>query len=178
MQQQFKKLRKVIATSTLCLVLAPFCLAKEKTLQSDSPFLPPGYGKKQAPPPPPTVQQGEIARNLQLRGIMRMKGTYSFSFFDKKSNKSFWIKEQTTSVDGYTVGSYNPSTKTVSVTKGGASEQVTLISTSNQPQMVNKSVSVGKTVPPIKTTTAKPPANNQNKTARTIPRRRVILPKK
>ena len=179
MHLQPQKLLKVIVLALISLALAPFCLAEDKTLQSDSPFLPPGYGKNQAPPkPPPTVRQGEIARNLQLRGIVYMRGAYSFSFFDKKTNKSFWIKESESNKEGYQVGNYDAKKRSIKVTKGGTTEEVTLISSTNKPVMVNTSVSVAKTPPPAKTPNVQPPANNQNKTARSIPRRRVILPKK
>ena len=179
MNPQAQKLRKAIALATVSLALVPFCLAKEKTLQNNSPFLPPGYGKNQAPPPPVNkVPPGQIGRTLELRGIMRMAGAYSLNFFDKKTNKSFWIKEQTTHIDGYRIGRYNADNKSIEVTKGGSTERVSLISSSHKPQAVNASVNVAKTLPATKPPAVKPPAQDQKKTARSIPRRRVILPNK
>ena len=179
MHRQTQKLRKIIALTTLCLAFVPFCLAQQKTLQNDSPFLPPGYSKNQAPPPPPNNQPpGQLARTLQLRGVMRMHGTYSLSFFDKKTNKSFWIQASAGNADGYRVGRYDPNTMSIEVTVGRSTERVTLISSSNKPQTVNASINVAKTTPAFTPQAAKPPANDAKKTARSIPRRRVILPNK
>ena len=179
MNPQAQKLRKAFLLTMLSLATAPFCLSKEKTLQSNSPFLPPNYGKNQAPSP--TVNKappGQIARTLELRGIMRMKGAYSLNFFDKNGNKSFWVKEETTHIDGYRIGPYNADNKSVQVTKGRSTEWVSLVSTSHKPQAVNASVNVAKPLPATKPPALTQPTQNQKKTTRSVPRRRVILPNK
>lgn len=180
LQQSISQTSRWIALS---LGLIPVALCADKTLQSDSPFLPPGYSESEKTPPPPppnNVRNGEIARSLELRGIMCMNATYTLSFFDKRTKKSFWIKENAANAEGYRIGSYDANSLSVMVTKGSSTEQVTLISSSHAAMPVNSSVSLG--------TTPKPPAgfpqatpnkpNGTQKNVRTVPRRRVVLPKK
>ncbi|MGB0343936.1 MAG: hypothetical protein ACPGGJ_00950 [Coraliomargarita sp.] len=171
---------KAAALAALCLALAPLTLPAQKTLQDDSPFLPPGYGISKTPPPPQVAPQGQIARSLELRGLMRIGANYTLSFFDKQTQKSFWIEENKSHPDGYRVGRYNPDNLSIPVTKNGRTEQITLISSSNTPSPVNASVNLGSSPrAPAKPTIALPKPNNQTKkNVRSIPRRRVILPKK
>ncbi len=182
MSQQSQTPRKAAALAALCLVLAPLTLPAQKTLQEDSPFLPPGYGANKTPPPPPpqVAPQGQIARNLELRGLMRIGVNYTLSFFDKQTQKSFWIEENKSHPDGYRVGLYNADNLSIPVTKNGRTEQITLISSSNTSSPVNSSVNLGSSLPaPAKPPIAPPKPNNQTKkNVRSIPRRRVILPKK
>lgn len=171
------------ALLVLCLALAPTALPAQKTLQNDSPFLPPGYSESQKPskPPPVVAPPGQIARNLELRGIMLIGANYTLSFFDKKTQKSFWIDENESHPDGYSIGQFKKNTRSIPVTKNGQTEEVTLISSSNTSTPINTSTNINTptTSPPTaKPPTTKPQAKNNNNKARTIPRRRVILPKK
>ena len=151
-------------------------------LESNSPFLPHGYSKaKPTPPPKPAPQpmiNGPLAKELEFRGVVQLQGTYQFSLFSKKDNRSYWIAENT-SEEGINVGNFDREAMHITVTRNGRSEQLTLLSATDKP------------LPVVRTrpTTAKAPKtpnipglkssyNKKTSSSRSVPRRRVILPKK
>lgn len=158
-------------------------LQADKTLQTDNPFLPDGYGEKKASAqkPAPKAQKGLINRKLELRGLMRIGSTYTFSFFDRQKQKGFWIGENKTSEFGFRIGRYNSRTKSIPVTWEGQTELLTLISSDNKPVAV-KSTTNNKPKPGTNKANAKqapdPLQNSKKDQSKVIPRRRVILPKK
>ncbi|MGB0416608.1 MAG: hypothetical protein ACPGKS_07150 [Coraliomargarita sp.] len=161
-------------------LIAGSALWSNQSLKENSPFLPPGYGvEAPKPPPPPPQVNGPVAQQLEFRGLMKMGGQYSFSLFDKRNQKGYWLTENQAQ-DGIRVGNYDANALTVVVTMNGRTERLTLMSASDAPLPVTASISKpasNKT----KTATLPPgiPGNtNKDANKRTIPRRRVILPKK
>ena len=155
-------------------------LWSEETLKENSPFLPPGYGVKEAkpPPPPPPQVNGPLAQQLEFRGLMKMGGQYNFSLFDKRNQKGYWLS-QNQAQDGINISAYDANAMTITVSMNGRTERLSLMSASDAPLPVTSSIS--KPTPNKKNSNATlPPGiqqpNSTNK--RVIPRRRVILPKK
>lgn len=163
----------------LCL-MSQGSLWSKTTLEDNSPFLPPGYGVEEAkPPPPPPQVNGPVAQQLEFRGLMKMQGHYSFSLFDKRNQKGYWLSENEAQ-DGIRVSNYDSNAMTVVVSLNGRTERLTLMSATDAPLPVTQSVN--KATPAKKPNVTRPPSTqqntNNNANKRTIPRRRVILPKK
>jgi hypothetical protein len=166
-----------------CLCLGNLLRADTSKLESNSPFLPPGYSTIK-PAPKRQVQQPEspLARDMEFRGVVQLDGTYHFSLFKKSENKGYWIPENGLE-NGIEVSSFDADSMQVTVTVSGRSEQLTLMAASEDPLPV-----VAK--PPFPDLTANAPqlppnfqlpnkiSQNQAPTRRTIPRRRVIIPSK
>lgn len=172
------KLLLQILTLTLTLTL-PVSLFAQNKLAEKSPFLPPGHGQKEPEPPKPIVQtQGPISRELEFRGIVQLGGVYQFSIFNKKDQKGYWLKVNQRE-DDISVNSFDPNASSVVVMMNGRSERLSLMSASENPIPVAQADPSGPSKPPG---LALPQANNNNannsNTRRTVPRRRVILPKK
>lgn len=155
----------------------PASLTAENTLSEKSPFLPPRFGQE-APksPSPPPPSQGPISRELELRGIIQIGGIFQFSLFSKKENKAYWIKEGET-VSEISVQDFEDANGTVVVSKNGRSEQLTLVSSTDNPIPV--AISVAPTNQPKATPTNRPSQINEpgGNNRRVVPRRRVVLPK-
>ena len=163
-----------------CLTLSVSLSAADSKLESNSPFLPPGYNtKKPEPPKPAPKANGPLSRELEFRGIVQMNGVYEFSLFNKKENRGYWIAENGAE-SGISVRNFDLDAMRISVTLNGRTEQLTLMTATDSP------------LPVAISTTAKPtkqarqpnipgltPSTTKKKSAsRVIPRRRVILPKK
>ena len=156
-----------------------------ESLQSSNPFLPPGYGEKKEAPKPVVQSNGPISREIEFRGLIKMKGQYQFSLFNKRDQKSYWLKENEAAAQGISVRNYDSGSQSLTVSLSGRTERITLITANSSPLPVVASVS-----PPINTTgnTNKPELppplqnvtkpNTNNDVKRAVPRRRVILPKK
>jgi len=170
-----------MALVSLALVLP---LTASSTLESKSPFLPPDHNKKTVVAPKPVQQNGPISREIEFRGVVELNGNYQFSLFNKTDQKGYWIK-QGDSKEGISVSSFDLSSMSVTISQNGRSERLTLMESTDSP------LPVAVSAPPTKQPTVKnnkqpqlPPglqnaANTNNRsTKRTIPRRRVILPKK
>jgi hypothetical protein len=163
------------------LASAAFCSAASN-LESNSPFLPHGYSKvKPTPPPKPVAPpiNGPLAKELEFRGVIQLQGTYQFSLFSKKDNRGYWIPEDS-SEEGIKVSNFDRDTMRITVTRGGRIEQLTLQSAIDKPLPVVRTR-------PTKAKAPKTPnipglnaaANKKQQTkSRSVPRRRVILPKK
>ena len=114
-----------------------------------------------------------------------MKGQYQFSLFNKRDQKSYWLKENEAAAQGISVRNYDSGSKSLTVSMSGRSERITLIAANSSPLPVVASVS-----PPVNTNgnskqSGLPPElqnitkpNDNNNVKRAVPRRRVILPKK
>ena len=173
-------LRKTCLALVLCALTAGALTAATSKLESNSPFLPPGYSnKKPATPKPVTKVNGPLSRELEFRGIVQLKGIYEFSLFNKKLNRGYWIAENS-SESGIRVRNFDLDAMSISVTLNGRTEQLTLMTATDSPLPVAIST-VAK--PPIRPNQPNIPGltpSNTKKatTSRVIPRRRVILPKK
>ena len=169
----------------VALLLAdPFMLSAE-TLESNNPFLPPGYGEKKEAPEPVVQSNGPISREIEFRGLIKMNGQYQFSLFNKRDQKSYWLKENEAAAQGISVRDYNSGSQSLTVSKNGRTERITLIDAKSSPLPVVASVSPPVNtngnakqpgLPPVLQNITKPTNNNDVK--RAVPRRRVILPKK
>jgi hypothetical protein len=170
---------KLTFTLTFTLLLCGVSAQSEETLQSSSPFLPPGYGEKEeeaAPPPVAAPTQGPLSREIEFRGVVQIGKTYQFSLFSKKENKGYWIEEDT-SESGIRVRDFNPSNSTLVISKNGRSERLTMVSATDSPLPVAVSTT-SNDAPKAKPKNSRPNANaSSNKRRRVVPRRRVILPK-
>ena len=162
---------------TLCF---SFTLSSAATLESKNPFLPPGYGEKKPEQPTPVVQtNGPIARELEFRGLAELEGVKQFSIFNKSEQRSYWLKENEME-DDIVVRGYDADSRSITITKSGRSERVSIMSATQAPLPVASSVTVAA---PTKPPAVSPPnlQNTNNADAnrnRVLPRRRVILPKR
>jgi hypothetical protein len=88
-----------------------------------SPFLPDGYvarNSKQTGPPEPSP----VAK-FELRSIMVLGGVHTFSLYDTKAKKGFWINLDET-VEGVSISDYNKSDESVLVRSGGYERRLKL----------------------------------------------------
>ena len=166
-------------------LFAGVSMLSAESLESSNPFLPPGYGEKKEAPKPAVQSNGPISREIEFRGFFKMKGQYQFSLYNKRDQKSYWLKENEAAAQGISVRNYDSGSQSLTVSMSGRTERITLISASSSPLPVVASFS-----PPVNTNvnaklqglpqalqnTSKP--NNNNDVKRAVPRRRVILPKK
>ena len=166
-------------------LLAGVSVLSAESLESSNPFLPPGYGEKKEAPKPVVQSNGPISREIEFRGFFKMKGQYQFSLFNKRDQKSYWLKENEAAAQGISVRNYDSGSQSLTISMSGRTERITLIAANSSPLPVVASVS-----PPVNTNgnaklqglpqalqnTTKP--NNNNGSKITVPRRRVILPKK
>jgi hypothetical protein len=154
-------------------------------IETQNPFLPPNYGVKPTTPAPPTVSNGPLARELELRGIIKIGDRFQFSIFSKKGNTSYWITENQNEAGLY-VRDFDASDNSVLVTQNGRTERISLNTANDKPLPIKNSGAVvsrnvtrktptPSTLPAILQGKAKP--SNSSGTTGVI-RRRVILPKK
>jgi hypothetical protein len=112
-----------------------------------------------------------------------MNGQYQFSLFNKRDQKSHWLKENEAAAQGISVRNYDSDSGLLTVSMSGRTERLTLKTASSTPLPVLASVS-----PPINTNgnakqqplpvvQSNPKAGSDSK-RRVVPRRPVILPKK
>ena len=180
---QFTK--RAFHRSLTFLLLAGVSMLNAESLESSNPFLPPGFGEKKVAPKPVVQSNGPISREIEFRGLVKMKGQYQFSLFNKRDQKSYWLKENEAAAQGISVRNYDSGSKSLTVSMSGRSERITLIAANSSPLPVVASVS-----PPVNTNgnskqSGLPPElqnitkpNDNNNVKRAVPRRRVILPKK
>ena len=166
-------------------LLAGVSLLSAESLESSNPFLPPGFSEKKEAPEPVVQSNGPISREIEFRGLVKVNGQYQFSLFNKRDQKSHWLKENEAATQGISVRNYDSNSRSLTVSMSGRTERLTLVSPSPAPLAVVTSVS-----PPVNTNgnaklTGLPPVlqnitkpNNNNDVNRAVPRRRVILPKK
>ena len=167
------------------LLLAGLSLLSAETLESSNPFLPPGYGEEKEAPKPVVQSNGPISREIEFRGLIKMNGQYQFSLFNKRDQKSYWLKENEAAAQGISVRNYDSGSQSITVSISGRTERITLIAANSSPLPVVASVSPlvntkGSANKPVLTAVAQNIAkpNNSNNDKRALPRRRVILPKK
>ena len=166
-------------------LLTGLSVLSAETLESSNPFLPPGYGEKEEAPEPVVQSNGPISREIEFRGFIKMNGQYQFSLFNKRDQKSYWLKENEAAAQGISVRNYDSGSQSLTVSMSGRTERITLITANSSPLPVVTSFS-----PQVNTNgNANKPAfipapqnstkeHNDNNIKRAVPRRRVILPKK
>ena len=166
-------------------LLASVSVLSAETLESSNPFLPPGYSEKKEAPKPVVQSNGPISREIEFRGFVKMNGQYQFSLFNKRDQKSHWLKENEAAAQGISVRNYDSDSRSLTVNMSGRTERLTLMTASSTPLAVVTSVSQPVNtngnakqpgLPPVLQNITK--ANNNNITRKAVPRRRVILPKK
>lgn len=109
--------------------------ALESNLVSQSPFLPPGWGKQTAPVKPveeAPVVQGPLGRELEFRGIFEMGGVTQFSVFDKTTQKGQWITLNG-GTDRFSIVRYNSDKDSIVIQAGGRSEELKLATADDKP---------------------------------------------
>jgi len=166
-------------------LLASVSILSAETLESSNPFLPPGYSDKKEAPKPVVQSNGPISREIEFRGLVKMNGQYQFSLFNRRDQKSYWLKENEAAAQGISVRNYDSNSHSLTVSMSGRTERLTLMTASSSPIPVVASVSQpvntnGKAkqsaLLPGPQNIAK--ANNNNSSKIAVPRRRIILPKK
>ena len=179
---QFTK--RIFSRGLTFVLLSSVSILSAETLESSNPFLPPGYSDKKEAPKPVVQSNGLISREIEFRGLFKMNGQYQFSLFNKRDQKSHWLKENEGAAQGISVRNYDSNSRSLTVSMSGRTERLTLVTASSAPLAVVTSVSQ-----PVSTDgNAKQPAfpptlqnitkANNNNSNRAVPRRRVILPKK
>lgn len=182
--QHQKHTHRVIKTPLValaCLTLGASLSAAESQLESNSPFLPPGYSNKKPEPPKPVAKvNGPLSREIEFRGIVQMNGIYEFSLFIKKENRGYWITENETAEHGIKVSNFDLDEMRITVTMNGRAEQLTLMTATDSPLPVAISTANKPAKQPRQPNIPGLNTSNTKKTtsSRVIPRRRVILPKK
>jgi hypothetical protein len=156
------------------------------SLESQSPFLPPGHGVVVAKPLAP-APSGILARELELRGIIQIGDRFQFSIFSKKDKLGYWISENE-AANGISVRDFDAGDRSIIVSRNGRTERLALVSANEKPLPIKSSgpvVSKPTSRPSIPTPVPLP-AQLQNKIkpgsgnsgTGSVVRRRVILPKK
>ncbi|MGC6606694.1 MAG: hypothetical protein ACON5O_08050 [Lentimonas sp.] len=154
------------------------------SLGSNSPFYPPGYNPNPKKPVAPPVQnRGPFARQLEFRGVAELDGAYRISIFNKADQKGYWIKVGEKK-EGIHVTTFDLGSMTVTLNQNGRSERLSMMESTDSPLPVVASAPAPANIPSKPSTgnknqpVFKPNTNSQKKTSSTVPRRRVILPKK
>ena len=122
-------------------LLAGVSMLSAESLESSNPFLPPGYGEKKEAPKPVVQSNGPISREIEFRGLFKMNGQYQFSLFNKRDQKSHWLKENETTAQGISVRNYDSDSRSLTVSMSGRTERLTLVTASSSPLPVISSVS-------------------------------------
>ena len=163
-----------------CLLFCAIPDSTASTLESNSPFLPDGYGKAKPKPKPKAAaptSNGPLAKQLEFRGVVELQGTYQFSLFDKKDNRGYWIAENS-SEEGISVSNFERDKMRLTVSLNGRTEQLTMLNPQDKPMPVVRNMPISTkpakkpNIPGIQSKEGKQPAKT-----RSVPRRRVILPK-
>ena len=166
-------------------LLSGVSMLSAESLKSSNPFLPPGYGEKEEATKPVVQSNGPISREIEFRGLVKMDGQYQFSLFNRRDQKSYWLKENEAAAQGISVSNYDSASQSLTISMSGRIERITLIKASSSslpvvasvsPQVNTNSNAKQPGLPPVLQNIIKPNNNNGSKT--TVPRRRVILPKK
>jgi hypothetical protein len=180
---QFTK--RIFSRGLTFVLLSSVSVLSAETLESSNPFLPPGYSDKKEAPKPIVQSNGPISREIEFRGIFEVNGQYQFSLFNKRDQKSHWLKENEAAAQGISVRNYDSNSRSLTVNMSGRTERLTLMTASSSPIPVVASVSQPvntngnakqPALPPVLQNITK--ANNNNSSKIAVPRRRVILPKK
>jgi len=159
-----------------CFCLSSFLSAEPSKLESNSPFLPPGY-KKLKPVQPESIPRSNspIAKDLEFRGVVQLNGTYQISLFRKSENRGYWIAENS-SENGISVSNFDVDSMSVTINAGGRIEQLSLMAASENPLPV--ATSEPSPLPPQARSNRDQMQNTNEPKRRRIPRRRVIMPPK
>ena len=116
-----------------CLCLNSFLLAAPSKLESNSPFLPPGYSRFKPQPPKPVKKQpnSPLAREYEFRGVVQLNGIYHFSLFKKSESQGYWIPEGGIE-NGIEVSNFDADGMLITITVDGRSEQLNLVTASEK----------------------------------------------
>lgn len=174
-------IKDLLLIAGCCWYLSSHLDAAPSKLESDSPFLPPGYSTAKPPPRLTQKPNSPLARELEFRGVVLLDGIYHFSLFKKSENKGYWISEND-SQDGMEISDFDVNSMEITVTVNGRSEQLTIIAASEyplpvvaKPQQLPMPV-VRPATMPVDIKQLQSAASKNPPRRRTIPRRRVIVP--
>ena len=168
---------KTLLIALACLTFSAALSAGDSKLESNSPFLPPGYSNKKPEPPKPVQKvNGPLSRELEFRGVVQLNDVYEFSLFQKSENRGYWIPENG-SENGIRVSNFNLDAMSITVTLNGRTEQLSLMQATDSPLPVATSPAARPKNSP-RQPNLNPTKKESSTSSRVIPRRRVILPKK
>jgi len=177
---QFTK--RAFSRSLSFALLASVSILSAETLESSNPFLPPDYSDKKEAPKPVVQSNGPISREIEFRGLFKVNGQYQFSLFNKRDQKSHWLKENEAAAQGISVRNYDSGSRSLTVNMSGRTERITLMTANSTPLAVVTSVSQpvntnGNAKQPALPVVQSNPKPNSDSSRRVV-RRRIILPKK
>ena len=159
-------------------------LNAEDRLESNSPFYPPGYdpNPKQTVAPSPVESKGPLARQLEFRGVAELNGVYQISIYNKAEQKSYWVKVGEKK-EGIHVTAFDIDSMAVTLNQSGRSERISIMESTDRPMPVVVSAPPALPKNNISNGNLKPAFGNLNRNVndgkkKTVPRRRVILPKR
>ena len=97
-----------------------------RALSEHSPFLPPSHFEVLNKPAKPTLNNAQISERFTLRGISKIGDTYLFSIFDSRTKKAKWVEAGVHS-NGFTITSYDPSSRTIDCRWNGHESSIKLV---------------------------------------------------
>ena len=162
--------------------------ATASNLESNNPFLPPGYNNKPPEPKPvtpaPVRQNGPLSREIEFRGFVKFGNQYQFGIKKKNSDESFWLTEGQASESGIQVRGFDLDSKSITISMNGRSERISLSEDagSSSPLPVAGFMPPGHTTSSIATpkatvtNTTSPAKKTSKPRRRVITRRRAIVP--
>ncbi|MGB0743650.1 MAG: hypothetical protein ACPGSB_03900 [Opitutales bacterium] len=182
---RFKPIKEILyVLSVIILLFSLLPQLSANKLTDKSPFLPPGHGVKEPEITKPPVQsQGPISRQIEFRGIVQLGEVLQFSVFNKKDQKSYWLKENENKA-GISISSYDESSTSIIVFLNGRSERLELHDATENPLPVAQAIAgtpqknARPAVLPPGLNNRQPVPNRSSSSNNRVPRRRVILPKK
>ena len=123
---------RLLISVILASSLYGFAYAEENDLLSNSPFIPPDWGKLGKSAPTSNVAQGPLSKDLEFRGYYEVDEQKYFSVYDKSSKQGGWyaINE---GPERFKVVRFDPRNTTISVKAGATVEDISLMSADEQP---------------------------------------------
>ena len=148
-------------------------------LITDNPFVPKNSGslikaRKTSEPQPIANATQVLQKYIQFKSIAIIDGKKYFGIYNKRTNKSFWIKENET-VENIRVTNYNSKNNTITITDGINSETISIIAANETPLSV---IGVSEGKKDIKTPEIPGIENNQNEEKKKVTSRRRVIPAK
>lgn len=162
-----------VCSSTIWISLCCAANLPAKSLESDSPFLPPGYNSNDTISSKPVQTIAKVAE-LEFRGVVQIGGSYQFSLYDKKLKRSYWIATGAPQA-GINVENFDPTDMSLQVTKNDQTQRLILVRANERAISVKQVQSANTGERRLKPVN---PAIKTSAPSKVIPRRRIILPTK
>ncbi|MFP4165937.1 MAG: hypothetical protein ACLFUF_02090 [Opitutales bacterium] len=156
-----------------CVFAAAFpALRAASNLETNSPFLPPGYNEnkeQEVDQPKPEPKRKPLSDKIAFHGVAEFDGKMRFSFYNKEEDKSYWIAkdEKEASISPL---AFDPESMTVTVKSGNRTEKIELVEAQHTgPSSADRN---------SRRQAKQAQKDNGDSNKRRVLRRRVILPRK